>query len=145
MKFKQNETLREFERMNGMIDDLYHEIALSLGLSDSAYDILRALLLLDDGCTQTEIYRYSCLNKQTVNSSVKRLGQEGFITFENGQGRERRIYLTDAGRKLITEKILPIARAENEVFDEMSEQEQKIFLEITKRYMISFREKLKHI
>ena len=142
MEFKQNETLRQFEQMNRMIDDFYHEIAVSLCISDSAYDILRALLLLGDGCTQTDIYRYSCLNKQTVNSSVKRLEQDGYITFEQGQGRERKIFLTAVGEKLIKEKILPIETAENEIFDEMSDMEQRMFLEITKKYMTSFQKKV---
>ena len=142
MKFTQNETLRKFERMNDSIDSLYHRIAMSLGLSDSSYSILRALLLLGDGATQTEIYRYSCINKQTVNSSVKRLAQDGCIRFEDGAGRERKIFMTEAGREIVQKRILPIEQAESEVFDEMSEQEQSMLLKVTEKYLNAFQAKI---
>ena len=37
MKSKQNRTLKEFDSLYKMIDDVYHEIALSMHLTDSAF------------------------------------------------------------------------------------------------------------
>lgn len=74
------------------------------GLSDSAYAILQAILVLGNGCTQTEIYKYTLLNKQTVNSSAKKLNQDGVIEFHAGVGRELKIYLTAKGEALVREK-----------------------------------------
>ena len=67
MKFEQNRVLQEFDRINNTISEFYHEINVRQGLSDSAYEILQAILILGDGCTQTEIIKYSLLNKQTVH------------------------------------------------------------------------------
>lgn len=141
MAFRQNETLMEFNRLNNVIDDFYHEIAVELGISDSAYEILRSLLILGDGCTQTDIYKYCSLNKQTANSSVKRLEQDGYITFERGNGRELKILLTDKGQEIVQKKILPIEQAENAVFDEMSDEERNMLIRITEEYLNAFRSK----
>ena len=47
MKSKQNRTLKEFDSLYKMIDDVYHEIALSMHLTDSAFLILYCLLELE--------------------------------------------------------------------------------------------------
>ena len=52
MKSKQNRTLKEFDSLYKIIDDVYHEIALSMHLTDSAFLILYCLLELGDGCSQ---------------------------------------------------------------------------------------------
>ena len=87
MKFEKHPVLQEFDRLNNAIDELYHDICLMQGLSDSAYAILQAILVLGNGCTQTEIYKYTLLNKQTVNSSAKKLNQDGVIEFQAGVGQ----------------------------------------------------------
>lgn len=47
--------IREFNRLYKELDDLYHNLALRQGLSDSASIILYALYLLGDGCLQRDI------------------------------------------------------------------------------------------
>ena len=59
MKFEKHPVLQEFDRLNNAIDELYHDICLMQGLSDSAYAILQAILVLGNGCTQTEISKPS--------------------------------------------------------------------------------------
>lgn len=138
----QNETLREFDRLNRQIDELYHEIAAARGLSDSAYDILHAILVLGEGHTQTDLGRYSCLNKQTTNSSVSKLQRDGLIKMVPGSGRAMRIHLTQRGRTVLRNDILPVDRAENEIFDEMSDEDRRTILRLTGRYLDSLRRKI---
>lgn len=145
MKLEQNKTLVEFDRLNRQIDELYYEIAAKQGLSESAYAILQAILVLGDGCTQTEIYRYSELNKQTVNSSVRRLREDGLIAVQPGSGREQKLSLTKAGETLVTGKILPIEQAESAVFDAMTAEEQAEILRLTDKYLAMFRAKVREI
>ena len=142
VEFRQNETLREFNRLNRRIDGLYHEIAVARGLSDSAYGILQAMLVLGEGCTQTAVCRYACLNKQTVNSSVRRMIQDGLIELRQGEGREMRMYLTAQGERVMRERVLPVERAENEVFDEMAVEDQRAILRLVSHYLDSFRRKV---
>ena len=145
MKFEKHPVLQEFDRLNNAIDELYHEIAAMQGLSDSAYAILQAILVLGNGCTQTEIYKYTLLNKQTVNSSVKRLSQNGLIELQAGVGRELKIYLSAKGDTLVKEKILPIEQAENEVFEEMTDKEHQELLRLVEKYLKSFRNKIEKL
>lgn len=145
MKFEKHPVLNEFDRLNNMIDEFYHEIAMKQGLSDSAYAILQALLVLGDGVTQTEICRYTLLNKQTINSSVKKMHQDGLLDFQPGNGRELKIHLTEKGVAVVNEKILPIELAENEVFEEMSAEEHQQILRLVAKYLESFKCKVKKL
>lgn len=145
MKFEKHPVLHEFDRLNNMINEFYHEIALRQGLSDSAYAVFQALLVMGNGRTQTEICKYTLLNKQTINSSVKKLHQEGLIDFQPGNGRELKIYLTGEGTKVVEEKILPIEQAENEVFDEMTAEEHQQLLGVVRKYLDSFKSKIEKL
>ena len=145
MKFEKHPVLQEFDRLNTAIDEFYHEICLKQGLSDSAYAILQAILILGDGCTQTQIYRYTLLNKQTVNSSVKKLHQDGLIDFQPGSGREVKISLTNEGEKIVKERILPIEQAENDVISEMTEAERDEIVRLLQKYLDSFRSKIEQL
>ncbi len=115
------------------------------GLSDSAYDILQAILILGEGCTQTEIYKYCYLNKQTVNSSVKKLKEDGLIDFTRRAGRKIHIHFTKLGEQIVNEKILPIEQAESDVFEEMTKEEQKEILRLMNKYFDNFKSKINNI
>ena len=69
------------------LDDLYHNLALRQGLSDSASIILYALYLLGDGCLQRDICDLSYISKQTINSSIRRLEQDGYLYLQPEIGR----------------------------------------------------------
>lgn len=145
MEYKKHPVLQEFDRLNNMIDELYYEVAARQGLSESAYSILQAMLVLGNGCTQTDVYKYTLLNKQTVNSSVRKLCSEGILTFHHGTGREQKLFLTEKGNQIVCEKIIPIEQAENEIFDEMTPEDQQAILRIMSGYLESFREKIEKL
>ena len=44
--------LKEFNRIYKRTNEIYHDIAFRLGLSDSAFDILYSISELGDGCLQ---------------------------------------------------------------------------------------------
>lgn len=93
MESKQNRALKEFDSLYKMIDDVYHEIALSMHLTDSAFLILYCLLELGDGCSQKDICKLYSISKQTVNSSVKSLEDKGVLIRKAGVGRESTYFL----------------------------------------------------
>ena len=140
---KQREELKTYNRIYREMDEIYHNAALQRGLSDSAFCILYAICEWGDGCRQKDISRSVCLSKQTIHSSIRRLEEEGYLTFRSGKGRSRHIYLTSTGRQLVEEKIFPLIRAENEVFDMMSEEEGRELLRLSEKYMELFRKKVK--
>jgi len=53
---------------------------------------------LGEGCNQSALYKNSGLGKSTINSALKKMEKEGYLTIEKGEGRNTRVFLTDAGR-----------------------------------------------
>lgn len=107
---------QEFNRLFKEGNEIYHDIAVQLDMSDSAFNILYFLTSLGEGCTQKDICSYSGLTKQTINSSVSRLQECGYLYMEQGRGRDRHIFLTDQGRALVRQKIHPVMEREMRAF-----------------------------
>lgn len=122
---------------------MYHEIALRNQLSDTAFLILYDLSEFGDGYLQRDIADKNCVSKQTINSATKKLEREGYLILKEGKGRDKHIYLTDAGRQLIQEKIEPVIHMENSIFEELSEKESRELLRLTKKYVAIYRKKVK--
>ncbi|MDO4572596.1 MAG: MarR family transcriptional regulator, partial [Clostridia bacterium] len=62
-----------------------------------------------------------------------------------GVGRELKIYLSAKGDTLVSEKILPIEQAENEVFEEMTDKEHQELLRLVETYLKTFRRKIEKL
>ena len=98
---------REYNNLYRLGNELYHNVAVRMGLSDSAFDILYALDGLGDGCLQKDVCTASGLSKQTVNTSVHKLEQAGYVELRVEHGRGTHLHLTEAGRALVAERIRP--------------------------------------
>lgn len=136
---KQSIRLRQdTDRFNSLykeMDDIYHDIAFSLGLSDSAFVILYFISILGDGCLQKDICEVAYISKQTINSSIKRLQQQEIIHLSAGKRRDMHIHLTPLGQKLVSEKILPVLAMENRVFETFTPQESQLLISLTEKYI----------
>ena len=143
LEFIENDVLKEFNRISREITEVYYNISSNLGISDSTFIILYALVELGDGCRQADIVKAYCVNKQTINSSVKKLQKEGHIELRASKGLDRNIYITQKGKKLIEEKIYPIFELENSVINEFSKEEQIMLALLTKKYLEKLKEKAK--
>lgn len=141
MKYQENQRAQTIDELFNEYDLLCHEIAKSRGLSDSAYDVLRTVLVLGEGCSQTAVYQKGYFNKQTINSAVKRLVADGLLEMKAGRGRENLLYYTEKGRKLVERGVMPVERAEAEIYDEFSDEEYSELLRLVNRYVTSFRSK----
>ena len=116
MTEKTNELLRNFNRIDKEFNDIYHEVALKMGISDSAFSIFYILHDLGDGCLQKDICYEAFANKQTVNSSIRKLEREGYLYLKQGRGRDKHIFLTETGRQFVERYIVPVVQKENAAF-----------------------------
>ena len=132
--------IREFNRLYKELDDLYHNLALRQGLSDSASIILYALYLLGDGCLQRDICRKMACPKQTVNSAMKRLVQEGLLRMEAGRGREMQIFLTERGRQYMDERFDSVIRLENAAYSAFTKEEWGEYIRLTRKHLGALRQ-----
>ena len=142
MSFTDNDVLIEFNRLTREINEVYHNVSSKLGISDSAFIILYALVELGDGCRQADIVKAYCVNKQTINSSVKKLQKEGYIELRASKGLDRNIFVTPKGEKIIEEKIYTIFEIENSIINEFSNEEQIMLSLLTKKYLQKLKEKV---
>ena len=143
MKIHQEYEVQEFNRLYKELDELYHETALKLGISDSAFTIMYVVCVLGDGCLQKDVCREAYISKQTIHSSVRNLERRGYLYLEEGNGRDKHIRLTEAGRRFIDERISPIVEAENRAFQEMSGEERSLFIRLSGKYVENFERLLK--
>lgn len=139
MENKQGQELREFSSSYKELDDLYHTIAWKQGLSDSAFEILYTVCVLGDGCSQKDICEWAYVSRKTINSSIRKLKEENYIYMERESGRTLHIHLTELGRQVVTEKIEPVVRMENEAFRKMGQEQSREMLRLIRRYVELFR------
>lgn len=143
MKDAQGEEMREFSCMYKELDDLYHSIALKVGLSDSAFEVLYAVCVLGDGCSQTDICEQAFVIKQTLNSAIRKLERERMIYKTKGKGRTLCIHLTEQGRIFVKQHIYPVIQMENDAFRHMDKEESRELLRLTRKYLESIRKEAK--
>ena len=136
MEYRAGEELRELNRLYKELDDIYHNIALKLNLSDSAFIIFYTLCEVGEGCSQKDICNQAAISKKTINSAIQKLEQEDYICMRHGKGRQMQIYLTEKGQKLLQEKIYPVMQIENNVFQTMEETEARELLRLFQKYVL---------
>lgn len=144
MKIHQEYEVQQFNRLYKELDDIYHEIALAIGVSDSAFEVLYVVCTLGDGCLQKDICREAYVSKQTVNSSVRSLERNGFLYLEKS-GRDKHICLTEKGRQFVEQKIRPVVDMENGAFLEMEPEERAEFIRLSQKYVDLFGKKEKEL
>lgn len=125
----------EINRLTKAISELYHDISVRIGISDSIFDIFYAIVALGDGCCQKNICDYAFTSKQTIHSAIHKLEKEGFISLKPGKGREMRIFLTEKGEQFVEEKITPVIDMENHACSQMDSAEIDTLLRLTEKYL----------
>ena len=136
MEYRAGEELRELNRLYKELDDIYHNIALKLNLSDSAFIIFYTLCEVGEGCSQKDICNQAAISKKTINSAIQKLEQEDYICMRHGKVRHMHIYLTEKGQQMLHEKIYPVMQIENNVFQKMEETEARELLRLFQKYVL---------
>lgn len=125
----------------GEMEATYHEMALKLGLSDSAMKILYTICETGDSRLLSEVCRLSGLSKQTVNSSIRKLEAENILYLEKAGSKSKRICLTEAGKILTKKTVLRIQQSENDILASWPQQDVEKYLELTERFLNDLKKK----
>ena len=141
MEHRPEKAISRYNYLYGEIDGAYHELSLGLGLSDSAMKILYVLCDNGGGCLLRTVCRSSGLSKQTVNSALRKLEQEGTVELERAGGKEKKVLLTAVGRELADRTAMQILRIEDELFASWPPEEVETYLTLTERYLNDFRKR----
>lgn len=143
MEFYMNSEMKRFNLLVSEIDAAYHDAALKLGLSDSAMLILYTICSYDGECLLSDIT--SGASKQTINSALRKLEGQGIVYLESVDGRKKKVYLTQKGRQLAKDTVLRVIRAENEIFASWTDEEKRIYIDLTQGYLTAFKKKIKEL
>lgn len=135
----------EYTYLAGDINALYHEAAVKAGVSDSVQNILYVLCAKEGKCRQSEVSKLTGISRQTINSAIRKLEKDGIVYLEQGQGRNTILYLTEKGKKFVSEKIYPLYEAENKIWNEWTPEEQQQYLTLTQKYRDGLKKYLKDI
>lgn len=138
-------TTADMKRFNYLISETnaaYHEAAQKLGLSDSTEQVLYTICNYGESCQISDICRLSGISKQTINSALRKLEGEGIVYLEASDGRKKRVCLTEKGKRLAEETVVKLIEIENGILGSWPMEEREQYLELTKRYLDSFREKV---
>ena len=110
-------------------DSIYHDAAVRAGLSDCAFWILYSLYGADHTITQSEIGDNASMPRQTVNSALKKLEKDGYLTLEKIDGKMgKSICLTEAGMAFVQTHIAPVSAAEDRAVARFTDGEKEAFL-----------------
>lgn len=138
-----NGQLERFNLLVSEIDGVYHDAALKMELSDSAMMVLYTICMHGGSCFLSDIVRMSGVSKQTINSVLRKLEADGILYLETCGARRKKVYLTEHGKGLAETTVHRLIAVENSIFDSWSEEEKKIYMDLTQRYLNALEEKVK--
>ena len=127
------------------IDGLYHQASVKLGLNDSTSRVLYTLIKHSGSCLISDIYKQSGIGKQTVNSALRKLEEDGIINLEQFDGRSKKVIFTDKGKEYANETIIKLIAAETKAYEQWSESEITQYLELSRKFMQTLREEVKKL
>lgn len=137
--------LQHFNHLIGEIDALYHEAALRFGMSDSVLRVLYTVRAEGGACAIGEIIRQCGMSKQTLNSALRRLEEEGTIVLQADSGRRKRVCLTDSGRARTEQTVERLIEMENRIYETWTQEERDSHIGLTQRYLEAFAKGLEEL
>lgn len=128
----QDKLIEQFQNM----DNAYEAYAKSKGLTYLSLMVLDEIYALGDGCTQKQISEDTHYPKQSINLVVKSFLEDGIVELrELPENRKNKgITLTEKGRQLCDDVIVPLLRQEEAAMLEMGEKESADLLRLVELY-----------
>lgn len=146
MSSKAEKQLMDFNVIWKEQDDIYRGIAKALGLSDSVFWILYCLRNYGENVTQSFMCGMMLEPKQTINTALKKMESDRLIAFSGSDdGRSKYITLTEKGKSLAETTVDKAISAERAAMEMMTEDEQRQFLGLFRKYNNCLKEKIGEI
>ena len=127
--------LAQLNQNDKMLEDLYHSYAVSVHLSDTVFWIIYILWTQGDGCTQKELCELWSYSRQTINTALKSLEKQGYLTLTpvSDNRKSKQILFTDEGRKFAQTVMLPLLQAESVSFGQLSGRERAELIALSQK------------
>ena len=131
---------KQLELINQQIKELANIYKLSLvkfNISENEFWIWYALIIMNEECTQQDIVNNWFISKQTVNTIIKKLVKNNYITLKTMQNNHNKkiICLTKKGRDYGEKIVLPMSSMELKSFGKLTLEDRKKLIEIMSKYI----------
>ena len=115
-----------------MFSSLYRGVSTSCGLSDCQFWALYYLISTEDPITQQDLVNLMLFPKQTINSAVAGLVQNGYVILEMipGTRNRKKLILTHKGRELTGKTVFRLRQAENQAVRGMTYGKMETYLSL---------------
>lgn len=139
----QDKLMQQFQNM----DNAYEKYAISKGLTYLSLLVLEEIYELGDGCTQKQISEDTHYPKQSINLVVKSFMEDGFIELKElpKNRKNKGITLTEKGRQLCEDIIVPLLKQEEQAIIEIGEVESQELIRLIELYGKAYCDKIAHI
>ena len=140
----EQDVLDDFWKTNDRIYNetnlLYHRLARACGLSDCAFWLLYTLRAEEVPMTQTQLGEMLSLPKQTVNSSLKKLMEEGYLRLKAADGnlKNKQILITEAGDAFLRRTVDRVFGVENAAGARLTAEERRVLLTLSQKLLDAF-------
>lgn len=132
------EKIHRINYLTSELDALYHQASLKIGMTDSAMRVLYALHDNGESCLLSIIYKQSGISKQTVNSAIRKLEEDGIVYLEQHSGKAKMAYLTEKGKQYVNDTVVKLCDAEVRAFDSWDEEEIDTHIRLMEKYIETF-------
>ena len=103
-------------------------------MSDSQFAILYALCNEGTSCSLREVVKNSGVPKQTINSAMRKMEEEGLVFLENEGKRKKIVHLTQRGIKRCQESVVKLIEIENSILENWGKEKTERYLDETEEY-----------
>ena len=136
-----NELNRELTQIYKEEQELYHDYALSCGMSSTTIWLLYALSEQTCPVTQADISAEWSISKQTLNSCLKQLQSGDYVVLKPSDSNKRNkiIVVTNKGLQLINDTALILVGLENQSLLEFSVEECELLVKLSSKRIKALR------
>lgn len=145
MSDKLHDKVHRINCLTEEVDSLYHQVALKLGVSDSVLFVLYMLHINGEKCLLYDTYKASGISKQTINSAVRKLENEGIVYLEKHDGKSKIVCLTEKGKAYTAQTAAQLAEAERRAFGDWSEEEINLYVRLIEKHKVSLRRQIEKL
>lgn len=136
---------KKYSEISNRYNALYRSTAAHFGFSECQFKILYRLYIEKSAVTQNRLADDFCLSKQTVNSAVMKLVDDGLVSLVKGAEAKnsKLVFLTDMGLEKCRVSIEPLMEAENRALLKISDKRLALFLELFEQHYTVFEGEIK--
>ena len=129
------QTLKIFNEIIKENNNIYRKVAKSFNLSECTFWILYTIKTSDKDLTQKDLIISLHLPKQTINTSLIKLKEDGILYLEQSNNhRLKYIKLTEKGILLSQQSVEVVIDKEIQALSTFTNEEHKTLLNILRRY-----------